>query len=44
MYKGMGLGNLRSRINFLNGKVEWDSQAGRGTLVSVYIPFGRDKL
>jgi two-component system NarL family sensor kinase len=36
--KGMGLSNLRSRINFLNGKVELDSQVGKGTLVSVYIP------
>jgi len=35
---GMGLGNLRSRINFLNGKVEVDSQPGSGTLVSVYVP------
>jgi signal transduction histidine kinase len=35
---GMGLGNLRSRINFLNGKVEVDSHPGSGTLVSVYIP------
>jgi len=35
---GMGLGNLRSRINFLNGKVEVASQPGSGTLVSVYIP------
>jgi len=38
IYKGMGLGNLRSRINFLKGKVELDSQIGKGTLVSVYIP------
>lgn len=38
IYKGMGLNNLRSRINFLNGKVELDSQVGKGTLVSVYIP------
>ena len=35
---GMGLTNLRSRINFLKGKVELDSQPGKGTLVSVYIP------
>jgi two-component system NarL family sensor kinase len=35
---GMGLNNLRSRINFLKGKVELDSQPGRGTLVSVYVP------
>ena len=38
IYKGMGLNNLRSRINFLKGKVELDSQVGKGTLVSVYIP------
>jgi two-component system NarL family sensor kinase len=37
-YRGMGLNNLQSRINFLKGKVELDSQAGKGTLVSVYIP------
>ncbi|HEY9195258.1 MAG TPA: sensor histidine kinase, partial [Mucilaginibacter sp.] len=36
--KGMGLNNLQSRINFLNGKVEIDSEVGKGTLVSVYIP------
>lgn len=35
---GMGLSNLRSRINFLKGKVEVDSQLGRGALISVYIP------
>jgi two-component system NarL family sensor kinase len=35
---GMGLGNLRSRINFLNGKVDVDSRPGSGALISVYIP------
>lgn len=35
---GMGLSNLRSRMNFLNGKVEVDSRPGIGTLVSVYVP------
>ncbi|WP_184546197.1 tetratricopeptide repeat-containing sensor histidine kinase [Mucilaginibacter sp. FT3.2] len=40
MYSGMGLNNLRSRINFLKGKVELDSEVGKGTLVSVYIPVG----
>jgi len=38
IYRGMGLNNLQSRINFLKGKVELDSQVGKGTLVSVYIP------
>ena len=38
IYKGMGLNNLQSRINFLKGKVEFSSQPGKGTLVSIYIP------
>ena len=42
--RGMGLNNLQSRINFLKGKVEFDSHPGRGTLVSVYIPFAAKKL
>lgn len=37
-YRGMGLNNLQSRINFLKGRVELDSQIGKGTLISVYIP------
>ncbi|WP_114937282.1 tetratricopeptide repeat-containing sensor histidine kinase [Mucilaginibacter endophyticus] len=41
IFKGMGLNNLRSRINFLNGKVEFDSQVNKGTLVSVYIPLNK---
>lgn len=43
-YKGMGLHNLQSRINFLSGKVEFDSQPGKGTLVSVYLPIAQKKL
>jgi len=42
--RGMGLNNLYSRINFLKGKVEYDSHPGKGTLVSVYIPFAGKKL
>jgi len=41
---GMGLNNLRSRINFLKGKIEFDSRPGKGTLVSIYIPFAAKKL
>ncbi|MDB5150935.1 MAG: tetratricopeptide repeat protein [Mucilaginibacter sp.] len=44
IFKGMGLNNLRSRINFLKGKVEFDSQVNRGTLVSVYIPITNKPL
>ncbi|WP_295673353.1 sensor histidine kinase [uncultured Mucilaginibacter sp.] len=43
-YWGVGLNNLRSRINFLKGKVEIDSQPGKGTLVSVYIPLTHKSL
>ncbi|WPV01137.1 sensor histidine kinase [Mucilaginibacter sp. cycad4] len=44
IFKGMGLNNLRSRINFLKGKVEFDSQPNRGTLVSIYIPLTNKPL
>ncbi|UOE51653.1 tetratricopeptide repeat protein [Mucilaginibacter sp. SMC90] len=44
VFKGMGLNNLRSRINFLKGKVEFDSQVNRGTLVSIYIPLTNKPL
>jgi signal transduction histidine kinase len=44
VYSGMGLNNLKSRINFLKGKVEFISEPGKGTLVSVYIPLGNKSL
>ncbi|AYL96198.1 tetratricopeptide repeat-containing sensor histidine kinase [Mucilaginibacter celer] len=44
VYNGMGLNNLKSRINFLKGKVEFISEPGKGTLVSVYIPVGNKVL
>jgi two-component system NarL family sensor kinase len=44
VFKGMGLNNLRSRINFLKGKVEFDSQVNKGTLVSIYIPLTNKPL
>jgi two-component system, NarL family, sensor kinase len=44
VYNGIGLNNLKSRINFLKGKVELDSQVGKGTLVSVYIPVNNRTL
>jgi len=37
-YNGMGLNNMRARVNFLKGKIEMDSHPGQGTLISVYIP------
>ncbi len=37
-YKGLGLKNMQNRINFLKGRLEFDSKPGNGTLVSIYIP------
>lgn len=34
---GMGLSNLRSRVNFLNGRLDIQS-SGLGTRVSVWVP------
>jgi len=44
IYQGMGLSNLRARVNFLNGKLELDSRPGKGTLVSIYIPTPKGTL
>jgi signal transduction histidine kinase len=35
---GLGLQNIKSRIAFLNGTVEWDSSEGNGTVVTIFIP------
>ncbi|MCU0335156.1 MAG: sensor histidine kinase [Chitinophagaceae bacterium] len=35
---GIGLKNINTRIAFLKGEVEWDSQPGRGTVVSIHVP------
>jgi two-component system NarL family sensor kinase len=37
-FEGIGLRNVQSRINFLNGTVEWDSTPGKGTVVIINIP------
>lgn len=37
-FNGIGLKNISSRVAFLNGKVEFDSAPGRGTVVNVWIP------
>lgn len=36
--KGLGLGNLESRVNVLKGEMEIDSSLARGTSVIVHIP------
>jgi two-component system, NarL family, sensor kinase len=35
---GMGLSNIRSRIQFLKGTVDIDSSPGNGTLVAIHVP------
>lgn len=37
-FEGIGLKNIRSRIDFLKGKIEWNSAQGNGTLVAIHIP------
>jgi len=36
--EGMGLKNMRTRVEYLKGSVEFDSTPGRGTVVSVWVP------
>jgi len=35
---GIGMENIRKRIRYLDGTVEWDSAPGKGTLVAISIP------
>ena len=34
----IGLANISSRVDLMNGKVNFDSSAGRGTTVQIEIP------
>jgi two-component system, NarL family, sensor kinase len=35
---GIGLQNIKNRIDYLKGTVHWDSSEGNGTVVSIFIP------
>jgi two-component system, NarL family, sensor kinase len=35
---GIGLKSVNARVAYLNGKVDYESAPGRGTLVAIYIP------
>jgi signal transduction histidine kinase len=37
-FSGIGLKNITSRIEFLKGTVDFDSSAGKGTLVAIHVP------
>lgn len=36
--EGIGLSNIKSRVTFIKGTVEYDSAPGKGTLVNIFIP------
>jgi signal transduction histidine kinase len=35
---GLGLKSINSRVDFLDGTIEWDSKLGNGTSISINIP------
>jgi two-component system NarL family sensor kinase len=37
-HEGMGLKNIRTRIEYLKGSVDFDTRPGNGTLVAIHIP------
>lgn len=36
---GLGLKSVNSRVQFLDGEIEWDTHSGRGTSVTIKIPY-----
>ncbi|WP_165953185.1 ATP-binding protein [Pedobacter changchengzhani] len=39
-FQGIGLKNIRTRIEFLKGNVDFSSKMGAGTLIAIFIPCG----
>lgn len=35
---GIGLKNMKARIDYLNGTIDFDSAPGRGTLIAIHLP------
>ena len=35
---GIGLSNIKNRVHYLKGTVEWNTAPGSGTLVAIHIP------
>ena len=35
---GIGLNNIKNRVQYLKGTVEWNTTSGNGTLVAIHIP------
>lgn len=40
---GIGMHNITSRVQFLNGNVEWNSTPGEGTVIALFIPLTHGK-
>ncbi|WP_430898569.1 MULTISPECIES: tetratricopeptide repeat-containing sensor histidine kinase [unclassified Paraflavitalea] len=38
VFEGIGLKNIRTRVEFLKGEVDFNSEPGKGTLVAIHIP------
>jgi signal transduction histidine kinase/tetratricopeptide (TPR) repeat protein len=38
-HEGIGLKNIITRINYLKGTIEWNSEPGKGTLVAIHVPY-----
>lgn len=43
-FEGMGLRNMRTRVEYLKGKIDFDSSEGKGTVVSIWLPVTDSKL
>ncbi len=39
IFEGIGLKNIRTRVQYLKGTVDFDSAIGRGTVVTIQIPY-----
>lgn len=37
-FEGIGLKNIKTRVAYLDGQIEFDSSIGRGTVVAIHIP------
>ncbi|HEY8387374.1 MAG TPA: sensor histidine kinase [Parasegetibacter sp.] len=37
-FEGIGMKNIRSRVEYLKGTVEFDSRPGNGTLIAIHVP------
>ncbi|MFT3846965.1 MAG: sensor histidine kinase [Lacibacter sp.] len=39
---GIGLKNMRARVEYLKGTIDFDAAPGKGTLVAIFIPFNKE--